>query len=136
MRSALITGAGLALHLAVALTLSSRGDQDDRRPLTPATLEPVAVQTLIDTPEPYYRQPLRVDGTVTAVGRAGRFAVTGPRATILVQPEKDAGVREGDRVRVYGVLNYLDRVTRIGRLGDARTDAGAPFVAANGVRPA
>jgi len=136
MRIAIITGAGLVLLLALALTLSSRGNQDDREPLSPATREPVAVETLVDTPQAYYRQPLRVDGTVTAVGREGRFAVTGPRATILVQPETDVTVRRGDRVRVYGVLNYLDRVTRIGRLGDARTDAGAPFVAANGVRPA
>jgi len=129
----------LALGLA-ALTLGGRGNDDARdvNPLSPPDADRVAPAAIADTPERWYRQPVVVGGEVVATGDEGRFALAGPRGAILVQAEP--GVRDvarGERVDVYGVVNYVSRVQgERGRLGPVRTGAGAPFVSADGIRPA
>ena len=137
MRIIVVTGLGLALLVGLALLLATRTDQDDREPLSPSTREAVSVDTLLDVSQAYYRQPLRVDGRVAAVGDGGRFALEGPTGTILVDPEPGArDVREGARVEVFGTLDRLGRVPAgaIGEVGEARTDVGSPFVSAEIIR--
>lgn len=135
MRLFVLVGLGIiAIVAAGVIAFSNRGEIDRTADALdepgPSVVAPAAI---VDVPEEFYRQPVKVGGEVTALGPDGTFALTGPERSVLVLPEVETdGIATGDRVEVFGVVNYLDRL-RGGPpvVGDAPSRDGDPYVAAN-----
>ena len=107
MRTILIlAGAFILAGLAVIFLVVPEGDGGDR---TPAD---VSIAAIVDVQPMWFREPVRVEGTVFPIA-GDRFVLRGRDEAIVVEPQPGAArvpLRTGQEVTVLGTVNGFSRI--------------------------